>query len=62
MILEVAGTLETTTKVKYLRMLVHGELLRQYDSMSNDVESANHLTVESIILGLGSHFSLLIGY
>ena len=51
--LEASGMMETSTKVQYLHTLVSGEALHQFDSMSVDAESANHLTVEAIILGLG---------
>ena len=41
-----------TTKVQYLCTLVIGEALRQFDLIHADVEGANPLTVEAIILGL----------
>ena len=47
-----SGTLETGTKVKYLRVLVCGEALRHFDLLSSDVESMEPLTVEYIIKGL----------
>ena len=47
------GTLETAVKVQCICTLVHGEVLRQFDLLSADVESANSLTVDFIILGLG---------
>ena len=39
----------------FLRFRTHvqGEALRQFDLLSADMESANILTVEAIILGLG---------
>ena len=48
MTLDEKGTLETTVNVQYLLTLVHGEVLRQFDSLSADVEAANPLTVEDI--------------
>ena len=50
------GTLETAVKVQCICTLVHGEVLRQFDLLSADVESANSLTVDFIILGLGSYY------
>ena len=46
--LDEKGRLETTVKVQYLRTLVHGEVLRQFDLLSTDLESTNPLTVEDI--------------
>ena len=51
-----SGTLETAAKVQYLHTLLRGEALRKFDLMSADVESTNPLTVEAIILGLGTCF------
>ena len=42
--------------MQYLCTLVCGELLRQFDSLSADMESTNPLTAETIILGLGAYF------
>ena len=44
----------TAMKVIYLCTLVHGEELRQFDSLSADVEGTDNLTTEAIILGLGA--------
>ena len=44
-------------KVQYLCTLVCGEVIHQYDLLSTDVDSTQHLTVEAIILGLGAYFS-----
>ena len=38
--LETSGTLKDVTKIQYLRMPVRGEALRQFDVLSDDVESA----------------------
>ena len=46
----------TYAKVQYIRALVHGEVLHQFDFLSSDVEGTNPLTVENIILGLASYF------
>ena len=35
--LAASGTLETSAKIQYLRTVVHGEALRQFDSLSADV-------------------------
>ena len=48
------GTLEAGAKVQYLRTLVRGEALRQFDSLSADMESFNPLTMKNIIKGLAS--------
>ena len=48
--------LETSVKVQYLCTLVRGEALRQFDALSDDVESGTPLIVEAVILGLGSYF------
>ena len=37
-------------------MLVCGEALRQFDSLSDDVEGTDPLIVETIILGVDSYF------
>ena len=47
-----SGTLTMGAKIQYLRTLVHGEKLCQFDSMHDYLEGTNPLTVESIILGL----------
>ena len=62
MTLEAAGTLYTTVKLKYLRTLLRGEALHQFDLLYAEMESENHLTAEALKLGLGSYFSLLICY
>ena len=49
--LAASGTLTTGAKIKYFRSLVHGEALRQIDSIFSDVEGVNLLNVEAIILG-----------
>ena len=54
--LEVSVTTKKAVKVQYLHMLVSGEALHQFYSLSADVKSTNHLTVEDIILGLGAYF------
>ena len=43
-------------KDQYLRTLVCGEALRPFHLLSYNVESANPLIVEYIILGLGADF------
>ena len=49
-------------KGKHLRTLVCGEELRHFDFLSDEMESANPLTVEAIILEWGAYFPLLICY
>ena len=48
MAIKASVMLETVREVQYLRTIVRGEALRQFDSMSADVESANPLTVGDI--------------
>ena len=61
MTLEASGTLDTAEKFQYLCTLVCGETL-QFNTLYSDVESSTLLTVEAIILGLGTYFFLLILY
>ena len=56
MTLEASGILEPAVKAQYLRTLVQEGELCQFDLICADVESANPLTAEAIILGLGSYF------
>ena len=58
MTLTASGTLGVGAKIPYLRTLVCGEALRQFDSFSGDVESTQTLKVEDIIKGLARYFSL----
>ena len=53
MTLEASGTLKPGAKIQYLRTLVRGEALRQFDMFYAEVEGATQLTLENIILGLG---------
>ena len=41
-----SGTLETGAKIQYLRMLVRGESLRQFDLFYDNKESTDTLIVE----------------
>ena len=50
--LAVSRALVRGAKIQYLRTLVCGEALRQFDLLSDDVEGTNPLTVLNIILGL----------
>ena len=50
--LVVTGMMETAAKIKYLRTLVCGEALHQFDSFSADVGSTETLNMEYIIKGL----------
>ena len=54
--LATSGNLTTGAKVIYLHTLVRGESLFQFDSLPADTGGANPLNVETVILGLGSHF------
>ena len=46
------------TNIQYLFTLVLGELLGQFDLLSDDVEGVIPLTVKTIILGLALYFPL----
>ena len=48
MTLASSGTLEAGDKIQYLRTLVHREALRQFNSLSADVESTQTLNVYDI--------------
>ena len=50
-------TLEKGAKVQYLRTLVGGEVLCQFDSLSSDLEITYPLMVEYVIKGLSLYFS-----
>ena len=50
MTLASSGTLEAGDKIQYLRTLVHREALRQFNSLSADVESTQTLNVYDILL------------
>ena len=44
--IEASGTLVTGANIQYLHMLVRGEVLGQFDSLSDNVESSETLNVE----------------
>ena len=52
--LEASGIIYTSLKAQYIRTLVHGEELCQFDTMSSDIESTTPLIVKLIIFGLGT--------
>ena len=56
MTLVASGTLEAGAKVQYFCTIVHGEALRQFDSLSADVGSGNPLTVDISIKLLALYF------
>ena len=56
MILAASGTLEEDAKFQYIRTLVRGEALRQFESLSADVESTETLNVDYIIRVLSQYF------
>ena len=56
MTLAVSGTLESGAKYQYLCTLVRWELLRQFDSLSSDVEITQTLNIDDIIKGLAQFF------
>ena len=54
--LSALGTLEAGAKYQYLRTLVCGEALRQFDLFSDDIEGTETLNVDYIIKGLAHYF------
>ena len=56
MTIAASGTLDMGAKIQYLCMLVRGEALRKFDSLSSDVEIKETLNVEYIIKGLELYF------
>ena len=54
--LAASGALEAGAKIQYLRTIVRGEALRQFDSFSADVEGTENLNVDEIIKGLAQYF------
>ena len=50
--LAASGKMETGKNIKYLRTLVRGEALRQFDSLSADVKSMEKVNMRYIIKGL----------
>ena len=58
MTLAASGILEAGAKYQYIRNLVRVEALSQFDSLSDDVESAEILNVHYIIRGLAQYFPL----
>ena len=54
--LAASGTLEADAKFKYLCTLVYGEELRQFESLSTDVESTETLNLYYIIRGLAQYY------
>ena len=54
--LAAAGMLEAGAKYQYLCTIVCGEALRQFDSLSADVEGTETLNVDYIIRGLAQYF------
>ena len=56
--LVLTGTLDMDPKIQYLITLVRGEVLRQFDVLSADVENIETLNVYYYINGLALYFSL----
>ena len=57
MTLVASETLEAGAKVQYLRTIVRGKALRQFDSLSDDLGSMQTLKVDDIIKGLAYYFT-----
>ena len=56
MTLAASVTVVTGAKYQYLHTLVRGEALRQFDSLSAEVEGTKTLNVDYIIRGLSQYF------
>ena len=56
MTLAASGALEADAEFQYLRTLVRGGALRQFESLSDNVESTKILDVDYIIRGLAQYF------
>ena len=59
MTLEASVTLVAGAKFQYLSTLVHGEALRQRDTLYAEVGSNTSENLNPIILGLSAHFYLV---
>ena len=55
MTLAASGTLEAGAKYQYLRTLIRGEALHQFDLLSADLEGTETLKVDYIIRGLAQY-------
>ena len=58
--LEASGTLKSGAENQYILMMLRGESLRQFDTLSAELGSKTPEQLMSIILGLGTYFFLLI--
>ena len=56
MTLKASGMLHNLANIQYLCMIVSAEVLRQFDTLSSDVESSTPLILEAIVLRLGMYF------
>ena len=55
---DASGTLVTGKNIQYIFTLVLGGVLHQFDLLSADIEGANPITGETIILVLALYFTL----
>ena len=60
MTLEASGKLLASAKIQYMRMLVRGEALRQFDTLPDEVGSIASENLNYKILGLSTYFPLLM--
>ena len=51
--LEASGTIKAGANIQYLHTMLRGEVLRQFDALSDEVESAIPEALKYIILVLG---------
>ena len=52
--------LSADSKLQYLRNLLHGETIRQFDTLYAQVDSTTETHLRQIVLGLGVYFPLLM--
>ena len=56
MTLNASGTLAANAELRYLHHLLHGEALRQFDNLCDQLGSMTVAHFSQIILGLGKYF------
>ena len=56
MALDILGTLAENSKLQYIRTLLHGEVLRQFDNFCAQVGSTTMSHFNQVVLGLEKYF------
>ena len=62
MTIEASGKIKAGAKIQYLRTLVRVEVLYKFDTLSSEVGIDIPVNLMSIILGLGTYFTLLMRF